>query len=673
MSANQDANVSDDDPRMAWPQGSASTSDDLVDFSDFTWPGRDDNKLVTSYRDLSLLLQPLTHFEVNDNNFEDSLLAPNTTANLQNDVNGLDLGFAGENTFAAGYHHNPHPLSEDPEQLALRALEATDFSDLLHAHPGTHNLGAEMGAGLSVGAAFGNVAGPDGYVGGRADGIDLRGGYATDHGPHRMGGYGELLFHSTIPFFLGADFDDADPVLLAGTEYPPLDCSLAPTSFPTCPVAGPSYPATSTNYGLEPFRFVASVPLCAPYAGVGVHPLGHYPEHGGGSDGLMTTTHDFGGSFGAGNNGNPTADDLPDEWFTTATNVGLGITYDFDNVAPGGVDGGDNKNNGLPNGAAGNIVFDNDEALAIQAHDGAGTQAGAGVPDDSDLTWAGPLSIGDPAGPVSVGDPAGPVSVGDPADPVLVDDSLSTLYTRPGGSGSYRFVGSVDDAPDVPEGSADSTAAAVDVDDAKKPAVRRRPRPDMPSKTATPASNKVKTARKGTKRKAPDDDIDDVDGLDTSRFPTTRSPSATSYLLAAKDKVDITAALNDPAVPKDFERKLPTVADEPDPWACHICYHTFIRQPRLRDHYLEKHPELRLTRKTVKEYAFAKAENCHRLSWYIARGDDTTYTGTDRKQFNARRRMAAGIKTDSPEYLLDVYKTACKLREKENRSKRSKE
>jgi len=76
----------------------------------------------------------------------------------------------------------------------------------------------------------------------------------------------------------------------------------------------------------------------------------------------------------------------------------------------------------------------------------------------------------------------------------------------------------------------------------------------------------------------------------------------------------------------------------------------------LREHYRDNHPELGLTKKNVKDYEPAQIKNMQRLSWYIARGDDTTYRGTDRKQFNARRRRDAGIKTDGKEYLDDVYK-----------------
>ncbi|KAK4944509.1 hypothetical protein LTR10_016183 [Elasticomyces elasticus] len=592
MSANENHQMGDDDPRLAWPQGSATTtSDNLIAFSDLTWPVNNNDDLATDHRDLSLLLQPLTHFEFNNHHFDDSLLAPDTEA--------IDFN---------PYSHHPlqvpnnfHTHTEDPEELALRALEVTDFGDLHVPASATYGLGGGMwsleASGTDLADGMGHPQGVDssemgvpatGYLsdGGPAPGAIPEYGFVLAGAPNRM----EVL-ETHRPAQVG---------------YPDPDLSNA-GPIPTLPSNDATYP------DLEPFQFNVADAHPVPYL-----PVGGMEADPTGADttGMMETDHGF-DEFDFGDFDFSAVTDPPYAANNTAVNIGLGITYDYGNVTPSGADDGV-SDMVLPDGATQNNDLDNkEEEVDVQGLDNNAASHNSGSTDAYD---------------------SNPVALGDPV--TLDDDPMSILYTRPGRRA--RFDEEMDDVPDVPDENGDSTSAA-DTADTNKPPARRLPNP------------------RGRKRKAPADEEDDaeqeVNNAGAVKDTNGHYPSTTAVLLASSAReVDVTEALNDPAVPKNFKRKLPTVADEPDPFTCHICYHTFIREGRLKDHYLEKHPELRLTKKTVKDYEPAQIKNMHRLSWYIARGDDTTYTGTDRKQFNARRRMAAGIKTDSKEYLDDVYK-----------------
>ncbi|KIW16707.1 hypothetical protein PV08_03896 [Exophiala spinifera] len=118
----------------------------------------------------------------------------------------------------------------------------------------------------------------------------------------------------------------------------------------------------------------------------------------------------------------------------------------------------------------------------------------------------------------------------------------------------------------------------------------------------------------------------------------------------------LTASLNDSDIPSTHRRRQPSVVDAMDPYTCHLCYHTCLRASTIREHYLQKHPELRLTKNNLHEYEPARLANIRPLSYYRGLGLDTTYTGVDRKQVNARRRMDLGLRTTDPNYLRDVYK-----------------
>ena len=169
---------------------------------------------------------------------------------------------------------------------------------------------------------------------------------------------------------------------------------------------------------------------------------------------------------------------------------------------------------------------------------------------------------------------------------------------------------------------------------------------------------------RGIKRKASSDDQQDNKPAARVRM-TPPGPPVT----LDNGKPSLTASLGDPVIPSAFQRKLPSLVDAADPVCCHLCYHCFIQKPTLRDHYYEKHKELLgLTRKGLNDYHYAKRENMKTLSWYKAQGFDTTYTGTDRKQINTRRRMDAGLRTTDPAYLRDVYKETSS---EKNKSKKS--
>ncbi|KIW38621.1 uncharacterized protein PV06_09573 [Exophiala oligosperma] len=135
----------------------------------------------------------------------------------------------------------------------------------------------------------------------------------------------------------------------------------------------------------------------------------------------------------------------------------------------------------------------------------------------------------------------------------------------------------------------------------------------------------------------------------------------------------LTASLNDPDIPSIHRRRQPSVVDINDPFTCHLCYHTCIRASTIREHYLSKHPELRLTKKNLNDYEPAKTANIKPLSFYKNLGLDTTYTGVDRKQVNARRRMDLGLRTTDPNYLRDVYKDTTAERTRQQRRRAAEE
>jgi hypothetical protein len=153
----------------------------------------------------------------------------------------------------------------------------------------------------------------------------------------------------------------------------------------------------------------------------------------------------------------------------------------------------------------------------------------------------------------------------------------------------------------------------------------------------------------------------------TNTTGTNASPAA-GPSASSSAAPGLTSSLNDPVVPAAFRRKLPSLVNETDPWACPICFHAFVRVTGIKDHILGKHPSLGLTAKTIND--FPPYKEPHTLSWYRAQGADTTYRGTDRKQINARRRMEAGLRTTDPEFLKDVYKDTPAVRAKANLAKK---
>jgi hypothetical protein len=106
--------------------------------------------------------------------------------------------------------------------------------------------------------------------------------------------------------------------------------------------------------------------------------------------------------------------------------------------------------------------------------------------------------------------------------------------------------------------------------------------------------------------------------------------------------------------------KYRNVGDAVDPFICPglngDCYHAVLRESGYWDHIFRKH---HYTRKQLD-----KPENSHvrdvfvparRASWYLARGHDITYQGTEPKQIAVRKRMALGLRSTDPEYAKTVY------------------
>ncbi|KAL6243247.1 hypothetical protein RBB50_009798 [Rhinocladiella similis] len=194
------------------------------------------------------------------------------------------------------------------------------------------------------------------------------------------------------------------------------------------------------------------------------------------------------------------------------------------------------------------------------------------------------------------------------------------------------------------------------------PRSRARARARSPRSNAAATSNATGSASTNNSNNNPSNDVFDFshNNINTNNGSVVPAPvpapAPAVPTLATNAAPSLTASLNDPDIPAVHRRRQPSVVDTMDPYTCHLCYHTCIRASTIREHYLQKHPELRLTKKNLHEYEPAKTANIKPLSFYKNQGLDTTYTGVDRKQVNARRRMDLGLRTTDPNYLRDVYK-----------------
>ncbi|KIW89781.1 uncharacterized protein Z519_09938 [Cladophialophora bantiana CBS 173.52] len=115
----------------------------------------------------------------------------------------------------------------------------------------------------------------------------------------------------------------------------------------------------------------------------------------------------------------------------------------------------------------------------------------------------------------------------------------------------------------------------------------------------------------------------------------------------------------DPNAPK-WTRRIPSLLDCTDPFICpgpdKNCFHAFQNTGGYWLHVESVHGFKR--NKVLGDPAFADIKAIFEprpQSWWLSQGQDITYQGADRKQINARRRMAQGIRSNDPNYVEEVY------------------
>ncbi|EXJ81136.1 hypothetical protein A1O3_07424 [Capronia epimyces CBS 606.96] len=299
--------------------------------------------------------------------------------------------------------------------------------------------------------------------------------------------------------------------------------------------------------------------------------------------------------------------------------------------------------------------YDNDNADDLSGQTQGYTYPVPGGGYNSPLpTSPGPASLGPASsGAVSPGHDTAPAAAAPPSRRRGRAKKAATSRSVASGSVASGSVasGSVASGP-VTSGSvaAGSVAAGSVAVAAAAPPSRRRGRASnaatsgsVSSRSASPAA-KTTTRRRGRAKKT-----------ETSAPVSAGSVSAAPPAPTASAAPAVPVA---PAAPASsslgLRRRLPSILDHPDPWACPICFHCCCVPSSVKTHLLDKHPELGLTKKSLEEDPqFAEVQP---LSFYRNKGLDVTYHGNDRKQVNARRRMDAGMKTNDAGYLDNVYK-----------------
>ncbi|KEF61319.1 uncharacterized protein A1O9_02884 [Exophiala aquamarina CBS 119918] len=111
------------------------------------------------------------------------------------------------------------------------------------------------------------------------------------------------------------------------------------------------------------------------------------------------------------------------------------------------------------------------------------------------------------------------------------------------------------------------------------------------------------------------------------------------------------------------DKKLSRVADVADPPCCPLCFHMYTNATGVKYHLKQFH-----NKSTTEINANPDFQHPKTLGYFKAQGINTDYTGTVRKQVNARRRWEAGLTSDTQEYFNDVYKGAPAVRTARNRA-----
>ncbi|OAG36642.1 hypothetical protein AYO21_09202 [Fonsecaea monophora] len=148
--------------------------------------------------------------------------------------------------------------------------------------------------------------------------------------------------------------------------------------------------------------------------------------------------------------------------------------------------------------------------------------------------------------------------------------------------------------------------------------------------------------------------------VDTSMPATTSAagPFLTRSGQRTQDQGALQQSNQDADAPK-WTRRLPSLLDCTDPYMCPgpnlNCFHAFQNTSGYFLHVENVHGVSRAKMNREEFRHLRDVYEPHPESWWIAKGQDTTYQGTDRKQINARRRMRAGIRSNDPNYVEEVY------------------
>ncbi|EXJ66135.1 uncharacterized protein A1O5_10750 [Cladophialophora psammophila CBS 110553] len=147
--------------------------------------------------------------------------------------------------------------------------------------------------------------------------------------------------------------------------------------------------------------------------------------------------------------------------------------------------------------------------------------------------------------------------------------------------------------------------------------------------------------------------------VDTSETATTSAIEPMQLQKGGRSASQSIPNSKDPNAPK-WTRRIPSLLDCTDPFICpgpdKNCFHAFQNTGGYWLHVESVHGFKR--NKVLGDPAFADIKaifDPRPRSWWLAQGQDITYQGTDRKQINARRRMAQGIRSNDPNYVEEVY------------------
>ncbi|OQU97402.1 hypothetical protein CLAIMM_03335 [Cladophialophora immunda] len=201
-------------------------------------------------------------------------------------------------------------------------------------------------------------------------------------------------------------------------------------------------------------------------------------------------------------------------------------------------------------------------------------------------------------------------------------------------------------------------AVKDDEDKAEKPNTRKRKADDANNDTDTGSGNANKEPENPQKKNKNGKGYGPRIDVSQPAMVSAMGPFIRHNGERTRDRGVLQQTNQDPNAPK-WTRRMPSLLDCTDPYMCPgrnlNCFHAFQNTTGYFLHVENVHGFSR-SMMNKPEFKHIKATfEPHPESWWIARGQDTEYQGTDRKQINARRRMKAGMRSNDPNYVEEVY------------------